>query len=221
MLLIALTSVAWCGFVFCSLLFVSKMSILEYNGSAIIAMCGKNCIGIASDTRLGAQAQTTATDFEKVFQMNNKICLGLPGLATDIITLRRILEWRLKGYKLRENRDMGVKTFSHLVSTMLYEKRFGPYFTEPIIAGLDGPDNKPYVCAMDLIGAPVLTDDFVVAGTSSENLYGTCEMFYKPDLEPDQLFEVLAQALLTGVDRDALSGWGCVVKILTPDKVIT
>eukprot|EP00750_Incisomonas_marina_P015328 INCI18161.1.p1 GENE.INCI18161.1~~INCI18161.1.p1 ORF type:complete len:239 (-),score=50.15 INCI18161.1:1061-1678(-) len=197
------------------------MSILEYNGSAIIAMCGKNCVGIASDTRLGAQAQTTATDFEKVFQMNNKICLGLSGLATDIITLRRIMEWRLKGYKLRENRDMGVKTFSHLVSTMLYEKRFGPYYTEPVIAGLEGPDDTPYLCAMDLIGAPVLTNDFVVAGTSAENLYGTCEMFYKPDLEPDELFEVLAQALLTGVDRDALSGWGCVVKIMTPDRVIT
>ena len=69
--------------------------------------------------------------------------------------------------------------------------------------------------------AQVLTNDFVVAGTSAENLYGTCEMFYKPDLEPDELFEVLAQALLTGVDRDALSGWGCVVKIMTPDRVIT
>ena len=73
------------------------MSILEYNGSAIVAMCGKNCVGIACDTRLGAQAQTTATDFEKVFQMNDKICLGLSGLATDVITLRRILDWRLKG----------------------------------------------------------------------------------------------------------------------------
>jgi 20S proteasome subunit beta 3 len=198
-----------------------EMSILEYNGSAVIAMAGKNCVGVASDTRLGEQAQTIACDFEKVFPLGNKMCIGLSGLATDVITLKRSLEWRLKGYKLRENRDMGVKTFSHLVSKILYGKRFGPYFTEPIIAGLDGPNNKPYLCAMDLIGAPVLTDDFVVAGTSAENLYGTCEMFYKPDLEPDELFEVLAQSLLTGVDRDALSGWGCVVKIITPDKIIS
>ena len=26
----------------------TKMSILEYNGSAIVAMCGKNCVAIAS-----------------------------------------------------------------------------------------------------------------------------------------------------------------------------
>ena len=166
------------------------MSAMEINGSAVVAMCGKNCVGIASDTRLGNQGQTIATDFEKVFQMNDKIMLGMSGLATDTITLKRKLELQLKKYKLRENREMSVKTFSHLMSTMLYAKRFGPYYTEPVIVGLDGPDNTPYISAMDLIGAPVLTNDFAVAGTSSENLYGTCEMFYKPDLEPDELFEV-------------------------------
>ena len=38
---------------------------------------------------------------------------------------------------------------------------FGPYFVEPVIAGLD-VDDQPFVCATDLIGAPVYTSDFVV-----------------------------------------------------------
>lgn len=59
--------------------------------------------------------------------------------------------------------------------------RFGPYFTEPVIAGLD-KNNKPYICAMDLLGAPLLTDDFVLAGTCSENLYGMCESLYRPNM---------------------------------------
>lgn len=41
-------------------------SILQYNGGAVIAMAGKNCVAICSDLRLGAQAQTIAMDFEKV-----------------------------------------------------------------------------------------------------------------------------------------------------------
>ena len=48
-----------------------------------------------------------------------------------------------------------------------------------------------------------------------------CEALYKPDMEPDQLFETLAQALLSSVDRDALSGWGGVVHIITKDGVTT
>jgi 20S proteasome subunit beta 3 len=54
----------------------------------------------------------------------------------------------------------------------------------------------------------VLTDDFVVAGTCSENLYGTSETLYRPDLSPEDLFETVAQVLLASMDRDALSGWG-------------
>ncbi|KAF3782485.1 Proteasome subunit beta type-3 [Nymphaea thermarum] len=53
-----------------------------------------------------------------------------------------------------------------------------------------------------------LAKDFVVGGTSSESLYGACESMYKPDMEPDELFETISQALLASIDRDCLSGWG-------------
>lgn len=48
-------------------------SILEYNGAAMLAMTGKNCVGICSDSRLGNQAQTVATDFEKIFKMGDQL----------------------------------------------------------------------------------------------------------------------------------------------------
>lgn len=32
--------------------------------------------------------------------------------------------------------------------------------------------------------------------------------------EPEELFETLAQCLLSGVDRDALSGWGGIVHVM-------
>ena len=41
------------------------------------------------------------------------------------------------------------------------------------------------------------------------------------DMEPDDLFETLAQSLLAAVDRDALSGWGGVVHIITPEGITT
>lgn len=39
------------------------MSILAYNGAAVIAMTGKDCVAIASDLRFGLQQTTQATDF--------------------------------------------------------------------------------------------------------------------------------------------------------------
>jgi 20S proteasome subunit beta 3 len=123
-------------------------------------------------------------------------------------------------YKLREEREMPPEVVNNLLSTLLYEKRFGPYFVEPIVAGLD-EDNKPFLSCMDLIGSSVHANDFVVSGTCTGNMHGMCEALYQPEMNPDELFEVLAQSLLSSVDRDAMSGWGGVVHIITKDGVMT
>ena len=194
------------------------MSIMENNGAAMIAMAGKDCVAIASDTRFGLRQQTVACDFEKVFRMTDTTYVGLAGLATDVQTLRSLLRYKLTTYELKEERVMKPFAFANLLSHTLYEKRFGPYFVEPIVAGLKD-DGSAFLCGMDLIGAPVFCEDYVVSGTCTPNLNGMCESLWRPDMDPDQLFETIAQCLLASVDRDALSGWGAIVHVITKDGV--
>ena len=66
---------------------MSGQDPFSYNGSAMVGMIGDGCVGIATDTRLGVGFQTVATNFQKVFKMQDNILLGLTGLATDIMTL--------------------------------------------------------------------------------------------------------------------------------------
>jgi len=195
-------------------------SIMQYNGAAVIAMAGKNCVAIASDRRYGIRNQTVGCEMQKTHQINDKTFVGLTGLMSDAQTLEQKFRFRSNMYRLREERDMSPNVFSNMVSSLLYEKRFGPYFVEPVIAGLEEGD-KPYLCGMDLLGAQVYTDDFILAGDCTEAMYGLCESMYTPDLEPDDLFELVAQCLLSGVDRDCLAGWGCTVHVLTPQGVTT
>jgi len=205
---------------------------MEYNGSGVVAMTGLNCVAIASDLRYGIQYQTVACDFPKIYRIHDHLYVGLPGLATDVQTVVNKLRFREKMYSLREERIMKPSTFANMTSSLLYEKRFGPYFVEPIIAGLTPHSKKaedgtvtieytPFITAMDLIGATVDTEDFVVGGTSSEELYGVCEAMFKPNQEAEDLFETISQCLLAAVDRDCLAGWGAIVHIITPEKVIT
>ena len=62
-----------------------------------------------------------------------------------------------------------------------------------------------------------------MSGMCTANLYGTsmCETLYRPGFGPDELFETISQALLAGVDRDPLSGWGVIVHVITRDSVTT
>lgn len=49
--------------------------------------------------------------------------VGLPGLATDVITMKELLTFRLNLYRLREEREIKPETFSALLSHILYQKR--------------------------------------------------------------------------------------------------
>lgn len=128
------------------------------------------------------------------------------------------LVFRKNLYELNEERELKPSTVSSICQSMLYEKRFGPYFVEPVIAGLE--NGKPYLSGMDLIGAPLAAQDFVVAGTASQAMFGLAETLWKPDMEPEQLFEVISQTMLSANDRSALSGWGARVFLLTQDQII-
>lgn len=192
---------------------------MAYNGGCVIAMKGKDCVAIATDKRFGVQGRTMSSKFQRVFQFGPKLFVGLPGLATDTKTVFQRLRFRINMYELRENRHIKPKTLSSLISSFLYERRFGPYFIEPVIAGIDEKTGETFISTMDLIGNPTDSEDFVVAGTCSEQLYGMCETLWEPDLTPDELFEVAAQALVNACDRDAISGWGATVYIIEKDAV--
>lgn len=112
---------------------------------------------------------------------------------------------------------------------------FGPYFVEPIVAGLDPKTGETFISVCDLIGQACVVEDFAVIGTSNEQLYGMCEVLWQPNLvinyliyyldskkiipillnkEPDDLFECISQSLMNAFDRDAYSGWGAVVYVM-------
>jgi len=201
-------------------------------------MVGKDCVAIACDLRLGLQALTVSNNFPKIFPYGD-VYLGLTGLATDVSTVSELFRYKVNMYRLREERQISPQTMANLVSSTLYERRFGPYFVSPVIAGINHTTGKPFICGFDSIGCIDFAKDFIVSGTASDQLFGTCEGLWEPDLvsltfiyhqpcsslirlhsqAPEDLFETISQALLNAVDRDALSGWGAHVYIIEKDKV--
>ena len=194
---------------------------IPVNGACILAMAGKDCVAIAADKRLGLKMETISTNFQRVFQMNDRILLGLAGFATDIMTVHEKLRFNVNLLELREEREIDPIRFKNLVASTLYEKRFGSYYVQPVIAALLPETNEPFLATSDSIGAFATPKDFAVAGTCEESLYGVCEALWKPDLNADQLFEVISKCFIAAVERDAVSGWGGIVYLMTKDQIIT
>ena len=87
-------------------------------------------------------------------------------------------------YRLREERDIEPETMANLVSSTLYEHRFGPYFVSPVIAGVNPRTGKPFICGFDSIGCIDFAKDFIVSGTASDQLHGVAESLWEPNLDP-------------------------------------
>ena len=162
-------------------------------------MTGKSCVAIACDLRLGLQALTVSNNFPKIFPYGPSLYLGLTGLATDIASVSDLMRYKVNMYRLREERPIAPKTMANLVSTSLYERRFGPWFVSPVVAGLMPGEGEgevePFICGFDSIGCIDFAKDFIVSGTASDQLFGTCEGLWEPDLVSLSLFFFSAGAL--------------------------
>ena len=196
------------------------MSIESYNGGAVLAMAGKECLAVVCDKRLGARLTTIGMNHSKIYEINPYLYVCLPGLATDALTVYQRLRFRVNMYELKEGRKISAQVLCSMLSNLLYEHRFGNYFIGGVVAGLDPATGKTYLYSLDCIGAVSNGyQGFAIGGHCVEQLYGTCETLYRPDLGPEELFEVASQAFLSACDRDAGSGWGAFVYIVTKHKV--
>jgi 20S proteasome subunit beta 3 len=108
---------------------------------------------------------------KKIFRMHDKLYVGLAGLATDMPTFKQKLEFRIKMYQLREEREIPPKVFANLVSQHALREAIRALLRRACDRR-NRSQRQPFLCAMDLIGAPVTAKDFVVGGTASEELYG-------------------------------------------------
>nr|UXY87732.1 26S proteasome SU [Cryptomonas curvata] len=193
---------------------------MDRYGGCVVVMGGKNCIAIASDLRFGNEQYTNSFNTPKLFKISKRLYITLTGFLGDISTIIHELDYKISIYSLKESLSMKPFILSNVLSNLLYQQRFSPFLVESIICGLD-EKYQPFITCMDILGAKAFPSNFAVGGTCSESLYGICETFWKPNLEPFELFETISHCLIMGSNRDCLSGWGCMVKIILPEGTIT
>nr|CAD7263427.1 unnamed protein product [Timema shepardi] len=104
-------------------------SPLNYNGGAVVAMQGHKCVAIASDKRLGVQAQTVSSDFEEKDQGEsgwNEISekCGCKSRSDRVCDERGLKEFGLKGNPKGQWERGELRLFGHIENTGMDQKMF-------------------------------------------------------------------------------------------------
>lgn len=103
----------------------------------VLAIAGEDFCIVASDTRLSEGYAIHSRDSPKCYKLTERTVIGCSGFHGDCLTLTKIIEARLKMYKHSNNKTMTTGAIAAMLSTILYSRRFFPYYVYNIIGGLD------------------------------------------------------------------------------------
>uniref|UniRef100_A0AC35UCT2 Proteasome subunit beta n=1 Tax=Rhabditophanes sp. KR3021 TaxID=114890 RepID=A0AC35UCT2_9BILA len=121
-------------------------------GGSTCAIAGENFVVVAADTRMTQHEVNIITrDAEKIHTLNNKIILATSGFYGDVLELNRLLESRLHKFRFDYRKDMTVDLCSELLARNLYNRRFFPFYTGAVLAGID-EKGKGAVYSYDPVG---------------------------------------------------------------------
>nr|ALS04676.1 proteasome subunit beta type-1 [Pseudodiaptomus poplesia] len=204
-----------------------RFSPYSDNGGSIVAIAGEDYAVIASDTRLSGHGYAILSrEQPKLFRMSGKTVLGSTGCWCDILTFCKVAEMRMKAYRHNHNKEMGTPAVAQMTSTMLYHKRFFPYYISNILAGIDDT-GKGVLYSYDPVGH--CERNMYRAGGSAcsllqpllDNQVGLKNMegVTRDPIPLDKAINIIHDVFVSAAEREIHTGDGIFFNIITKDGI--
>ncbi|KAL6030062.1 hypothetical protein STEG23_011461, partial [Scotinomys teguina] len=181
--------------------------------STVLAIAGEDFSIVASDTRLSEGFSIHTRDSPKCYKLTDKTVIGCSGFHGDCLTLTKIIEARLKMYKHSNNKAMTTGAIAAMLSTILYSRRFFPYYVYNIIGGLD-EEGKGAVYSFDPVGS-YQRDSFKAGGSASAMLqplldnqvgFKNMQNVEHVPLSLDRAMKLVKDVFISAAERDVYTG---------------
>jgi proteasome beta subunit len=153
---------------------------------------------------------------KKTFKITNYIGAACAGLVADMQILLRQVTAYTKLYELDHKRRISVQSASKNIATLLFQRRFFPYITQTIIGGVD--EKGPSIYVLDPLGS-LIRDTYATVGSGAEIAIGVLEDSYRDDLSLDEGKDLIIRAMKSAIARDAASGNGIDLLIISNDGI--
>ena len=153
---------------------------------------------------------------KKVFAIGDRFGIACAGLVADIQAISRIMLAEVKYYETVTGRPMSVRTAAKLLANVLYSYKLMPLISETLFGGVD--NTGPHLFVMDPLGS-LIEDDYASVGTGAPIAIGIIESEYKPEMNIDEAKNLVIKSIKAAVSRDALSGDGIDILIITSEGI--
>ncbi len=185
-------------------------------GTTTIGLVFSSGVILATEKRATMGYMIASKKAKKVYQVADRIGMTTAGGVGDAQQLARILTVECNLYQIRRSRPITVGATATLLSNYLNQNRYFPYFVQLLVGGID--ENGPNVYSVDALGGATKEEEIVATGSGSPMAYGVLEDRFTPKMNEDQAIDLAVRGLKSAMKRDAGSGEGIHVVVITKDK---
>ena len=185
-------------------------------GTTTIGIVFAGGVILATEKRATMGYMIASKKAKKVYKVAERIGMTTAGGVGDAQQLARILTVECNLYQIRRSRPITVGASATLLSNYLNQNRYFPYYVQLLVGGVD--ETGPSVYSVDAMGGATKEEEIVATGSGSPTAYGVLEDRFRPNMTEDEAIDIAVRSLKSAMKRDAGSGEGIQVVVITKDK---
>jgi proteasome beta subunit len=171
---------------------------------------------LATEKRATMGYMIASKKAKKVYQVAERIGMTTAGGVGDAQQLARILTVECNLYQIRRSRAITVGASATLLSNYLNQNRYFPFYVQLLVGGVD--ETGPSVYSVDAMGGATKEEEIVATGSGSPMAYGVLEDRFHAKMTEDEAIDLAVRSLKSAMKRDAGSGEGIQVVVITKDR---
>ncbi len=191
-----------------------QSDLTPFFGAATVGITFDNGVVIGAEKRVLWGYTVVSKTGKKVFPITDTIIVGSAGVSGDYQMLSSFLTAESSLFELENRRPITVNAAAQLLSNILFSRKYMPYLTQTLIGGVDQNGSQLY--SLDLAGS-LIKEKYAAVGTATSLVLGVLEANYHDNLSKDDAMELAIKAIRSASRRDAMSGDGIDLLVVTPD----
>lgn len=145
----------------------------QNNGGTVISISFEDFSILASDTRATTGFAIPSRETTRILKISRNTLLATSGMRVDMLILQEEFKKIVNLWEIENKKNISVSNSAYILSSILYSRRFFPYYTFNIISGKD-PRGKNRSFSFDAVGS--FESCFAVSS-------GTGQLFIQPILD--------------------------------------
>jgi proteasome beta subunit len=178
-------------------------------GTSTLGICFKGGAVVGADHRATMGHFIANKSVQKLFKIGDNLALTTAGLVGHAQSLSRMLAAEVNLYELKRGKKMSVTAAATLTANILGGR---PFWVQLLIVGMD--DDGPSVYSIDSAGGSI-PDKYCATGSGSPYMYGVLEDGFSDNMSEKEALNLAFRALSASGQRDAASGNGMDLAVIT------